>query len=123
MKPVAVLTGTPGQRFESEINKMLDAAGIAERKVKAEGDLFDLQMWLREMPVDLLVGTSYGKYIARAEDIPLVRVGFPILDRAVHPTMPIVGYRGCMRLIEMISNTLLERRDRDSLDEDYELVM
>jgi nitrogenase molybdenum-iron protein beta chain len=123
MKPVAVLTGTPGQRFESEINKMLDAAEIAERKVKAEGDLFDLQMWLREMPVDLLVGTSYGKYIARAEDIPLVRVGFPILDRAVHPTMPIVGYRGCMRLIEMISNTLLERRDRDSLDEDYELVM
>jgi nitrogenase molybdenum-iron protein beta chain len=69
------------------------------------------------------VGTSYGKYISRAEDIPLVRVGFPILDRAVHPLMPIVGYHGSMRLIEMISNTLLERRDRDSLDEDFELVL
>ena len=71
----------------------------------------------------VLIGTTYGKYIARAEDIPLVRVGFPILDRAVHPLMPITGYRGCLRLIEMISNTLLDRRDRDCLDEDYELVL
>ena len=69
------------------------------------------------------MGNSYGKYIARAEDIPLVRFGFPILDRAVHPLMPVAGYRGCLRLIEMISNALLERRDRDCKDEDYELVL
>ncbi|WP_343241142.1 hypothetical protein [Methanoculleus sp. UBA45] len=52
-----------------------------------------------------------------------MRVGFPVFDRAVHPLMPIVGYRGCLRLIEMISSALLERRDRDSLDEDYELIL
>ena len=97
--------------------------GIKESHVKAEGDLFELHQWIRDEPVDLLIGTTYGKYIARAEDIPLVRVGFPILDRAVQPLMPIVGYQGALRLIEMISNALLDRRDRDCLDEDYELVL
>jgi len=123
MIPVYVLTGTPGKAFETGINSMLAEAGITGSKVKAEGDLFELQQWIREAPVDLLIGTSYGKYIARAEDIPFVRFGFPILDRAVHPLMPVVGYRGCLRLIEQISNALLDRRDRDCLDEDFELVL
>ncbi len=123
MIPKYLLTGTPGKEFEATINAMLDEAGIQERRVKAEGDLFDLHQWIREEKVDLMIGTTYGKYIARAEDIPLVRFGFPILDRAVHPLMPVVGYRGCLRLIEQISNALLERRDRDALDEDFELVL
>ena len=102
---------------------MLDDAGITGARVRAEGDLFELQQWIKEAPVDLLIGTSYGKYIARAEDVPFVRFGFPILDRAVHPLMPVVGYRGCLRLIEQISGALLERRDRDCKDEDFELVL
>jgi len=121
--PKYVLTGTPGKEFEATIQKMLDDAGITGSKVKAEGDLFELHEWIREEKVDLLIGTSYGKYIARKEDIPLVRFGFPILDRAVHPLMPVVGYRGCLRLIEQISDALLERRDRDALDEDFELIL
>jgi len=123
MVPKYVLTGTPGKAFETEVHTMLDAAGITGSIVKADGDLFELHQWIKNEKTDLLIGTTYGKYIARAEDIPLVRVGFPILDRAVHPLMPIVGYRGCLRLIEQISNALLDRQDRDCLDEDYELVM
>jgi len=123
MIPKYVLTGTPGKEFETTVQKMLDDAGITGSKVKAEGDLFELHEWIREEKVDLMIGTTYGKYIARKEDIPLVRFGFPILDRAVHPLMPVVGYRGCLRLIEQISDALLERRDRDSLDEDFELVL
>jgi len=122
MVPQYVLTGTPGEAFEREVKQMLQDAGV-EAKVKAAGDLFTLHQWLKEEPVDLLMGTTYGKYIARAEDIPLVRVGFPILDRGVHSYMPIVGYKGAMRLIEMISNTLLDRQDRDAKDEDLELLM
>lgn len=123
MIPKYVLTGTSGKKFESTINEMLEEAGIEGSKVKAEGDLFDLHQWIKEEGVDLLIGNTHGKYIARAEDIPLVRVGFPVFDRAVHPLLPITGYRGCLRLIEMISNALLDRRDRDCLDEDYELIL
>ncbi|MCW3490782.1 nitrogenase molybdenum-iron protein subunit beta [Dethiobacter alkaliphilus] len=122
MVPVHVLTGTPGKSFERQVKAMLLAAGV-EGNVKAAGDLFLLHQWLKNEPVDLLIGNTYGKYIARAEDIPLMRVGFPILDRSVHSYLPIVGYKGALRLIEMISNTLLERQDRDAEDEDFELVM
>lgn len=122
MVPIHVLTGTPGAAFDREIKEMLDQAGI-EANIKSSGDLFEFHQWIKNQPVDLLIGTTYGKYIARAEDIPLVRVGFPILDRSVHSYLPIVGYRGALRLVEMISNALLDRQDRDALDEDFELVM
>ncbi len=122
MKPIHVLTGTPGKAFETEGNAMLAQAGI-QGNVKAGGDLFALHQWIKNQPVDLLIGNTYGKYIARAEDIPFVRIGFPVLDRSVHSYLPVVGYKGAMRVIEMISNALLERQDRDASDEDFELVM
>lgn len=129
MVPVHVLTGTPGGAigsavgsFEEDINQMLQTADV-KANVKAGGDLFTLHQWIKNQPVDLLIGTTYGKYIARAEDLPFVRVGFPVLDRSVHSYLPIVGYRGAMRLVEMISNALLDRADRDAADEDFELVM
>jgi len=129
MVPVHILTGTPGGAigsavgsFEEDIAGMLLEANI-KANVKAGGDLFTLHQWIKNQPVDLIIGTTYGKYIARAEDIPFIRAGFPILDRSVHSYMPLVGYRGAMRLIEMISGALLDRADRDAADEDFELVM
>jgi nitrogenase molybdenum-iron protein beta chain len=122
MIPVHVLTGTPGGAFEKEIKAMLLEAGI-RANVKAAGDLMELHQLIKNKPVDLLIGNTYGKYIARAEDLPFVRIGFPILDRSVHSYLPVVGYKGAMRIIEMISNALLERADRDAADEDFELVM
>lgn len=122
MVPLHVLTGTPGGAFERDVKAMLLSAGV-KGNVKAAGDLFQLHQWLKNEPVDLLIGNTYGKYLARAEDIPLVRVGFPVLDRSVHSYLPLVGYKGGMRLVEMISNALLERQDRDADDRDVELVM
>lgn len=122
MIPKYVLTGTPGEAFEKEAKAMLEAAGI-DGKAKALGDLFTLHQWMKEEPVELLMGGTHGKFIARAEDVPFVRIGFPILDRSVHSYMPVVGYKGAMRVIEMISNALLDRQDRDAADEDLELIM
>ncbi|MCX7920560.1 MAG: nitrogenase molybdenum-iron protein subunit beta [Clostridia bacterium] len=122
MIPKYVLTGTPGEAFEREVRGMLSEAGV-DGKVKSAGDLFTLHQWIKEEPVDLLLGTTYGKYISKAEDIPLVRIGFPVLDRSVHSYLPITGYKGAMRIIEMISNALLDRQDRDAADEDLELIL
>lgn len=129
VKPVHVLTGTPGGAigtsvgdFEREVEEILGQSGVKAR-VKAGGDLFLLHQWIKNEPVDLLIGNTYGKYIAKAEDIPFVRLGFPILDRSMHPYFPVVGYKGAMRLMEMIGNALLDRADRDAKDEDFELVM
>ncbi|MDR1659648.1 MAG: nitrogenase molybdenum-iron protein subunit beta [Desulfovibrio sp.] len=123
MKPRYVITGTPGEAFTRRANALLGGYGVAEATVKASADLFELHQWIKNKPVDLLLGTSFGKQIAKAEDIPLVRAGFPVLDRYGHSYMPIVGYRGAMRLAEMIAGALMDRQDRDCADEDMDIVM
>ncbi|MCK9565783.1 MAG: nitrogenase molybdenum-iron protein subunit beta, partial [Methanothrix sp.] len=87
------------------------------------GDTFLLHQKIKNHPVDMLIGNTYGKLIARSEDIPLVRVGFPITDRANLHYFPIIGYAGTARLVEMIGNTFLERRDRDSDDTHFEMIL
>lgn len=123
MVPKYVITGTPGSLFEKRANAILEKFGIEGSTVKANSDLFEMHQWIKNEPVDVLIGGSYGKAIARAEDIPLVRAGFPILDRYVHSYMPIVGYKGAMRLIELILTAIMDRMDRDCADEDFEVVM
>lgn len=121
--PTIVLTGTPGKAFEKEIQGMFDAAGLTASKVMAEEDLFTLHQLIKDEPVDLIMGNTYGKYIARAENIPLVRMGWPILDRVGHQYFPLVGYKGAIRIIEKISTALLDFQDRTCEEEDFELVM
>lgn len=123
MQPKYVITGTPGKAFEKEMAEVLKAANINDCVVKSESDLFDLHQMIMNDPVDMLIGNTYGKYIARAENIPLVRIGFPILDRVGHGFFTTVGYRGAMRLIEKISTAFLDQYDRECPEEDFELVM
>jgi nitrogenase molybdenum-iron protein beta chain len=123
MYPTYIVTGTPaGKKFETALREA--TAGVPhEVKIKVGGDMFLFHQWIKNEPVDLLIGNTYVKYIARDEDIPFVRHGFPILDRAGHSYFPTVGYRGTMRLYERILDTLLDRKDRDSTDIEFELVL
>ena len=79
--------------------------------------------WIKNEPVDLLLGNSYCKYIARDEDLPFVRWGFPILDRQGHQHFPTVGYKGGLRSLEQILGVLLDRKDRDDPEPQFELVL
>lgn len=123
MIPKYVITGTPGKEFEKSINTMFEEAGLTDCIVKADTDLMMLHQLIKNDPVDLLIGNTYGKYISRAEDIPLVRIGFPILDRVGHSYFPVVGYKGAMRIIEKITTALLDKYDKECNEEDFELVM
>jgi nitrogenase molybdenum-iron protein beta chain len=126
MLPKYVVTGTPGQKFYKRIGEVL---GERTRECKVEqgpcADMFKLHQWIKSDPhkVDLLVGNTYGKYIARDEDIPFVRHGFPILDRIGHQYLPTVGYRGAIRLLEQILNAFMDRQDRDAPESSFELTM
>ncbi|MDR2196512.1 MAG: hypothetical protein LBO07_00900 [Coriobacteriales bacterium] len=124
MVPKYVFTTGPHPEMVSRCEALFEEYGLQESCLaKAEADLFELHQRVIHDRVDVLLGGTFGKQIARAEDIPLVRVGFPIIDRYVHSYMPIVGYRGGMRLVEMIANALMDRFDRDCAEEEFELVM
>ncbi|MCW8796156.1 MAG: nitrogenase molybdenum-iron protein subunit beta, partial [Chlorobium sp.] len=88
-----------------------------------QADMLLLHQWIKKEPVDLLIGNTYGKYIARDEDLPFVRYGFPIVDRVGHSYFPSVGYMGGLRIAEKILNVLMDRQDRDAPEESFELVM
>lgn len=122
--PKYVVTGTPGKQFLRSMGNVLNDRRH-ETKVRQgpQADMFLMHQWIKSAPVDLLIGNTYGKYIAREEDIPFVRHGFPILDRIGHQHFPTVGYRGAVRLLEQILNALMDRQDRDAPEESFELVM
>jgi nitrogenase molybdenum-iron protein alpha/beta subunit len=44
-------------------------------------DLWHLRSLLMTDPVDAMIGDTHGKFASRDAKIPLIRVGFPIIDR------------------------------------------
>jgi len=88
-----------------------------------QADMFLMHQWIKNEPVDLLIGNTYGKYIARDEDIPFVRFGFPIVDRIGHSYFPTAGYTGGIRLLEKMLGAIMDKIDRDAPESSFELVM
>jgi len=117
-----IFTGTPaGPRFLQQIAEY--TGGNTVVKDGLGSDMFQFHQYIKQDKPDLIFGNTYAKYIARDEDIPLIRFGFPIYDRIGHQYFPIVGYRGALRLLEKILNALLDKQDRDAPEESFELVM
>ena len=121
MKPVCVCTGYGEERFADDIEAIFNQYQI-DGYVNREADRYDLECYLKEHPVDLLMGGSRGKMLARKFDIPLVRVGFPILDRPLEYLTPIVGYRGCLHLIHKTLRALAENDERNTRAEDLHIA-
>jgi nitrogenase molybdenum-iron protein beta chain len=122
MEVLYAVTGTPaGPKFERHMRQ-----NTSDKTVIAHGlgaDMFHFHQLIKREKPDLIFGNTYAKYIARDEDIPLIRIGFPIYDRVGHQYFPITGYRGALRLLEKILNAVLDRQDRDAPEESFELVM
>ena len=123
MQPVHIVTGSPaGKKYKAALEEAT-AEVPDEVNLAVPGDMFLLHQWIKKAPVDLIMGNTYCKYIARDEDIPYVRFGFPILDRMGHSYFSCMGYRGGLRLVEKMLDALLDRKDRDSSETEFELVM
>ncbi|HQF54946.1 MAG TPA: nitrogenase component 1 [Fibrobacteria bacterium] len=113
-----VVTGTEGNYIQQRLSEINPDANV-----KVGGDMFLLHQWMKNEPVDLLIGNTYGKYMARDEDVPFLRFGFPILDRQGHQHFPTVGYTGGIYLLEKILGLLMDRIDRDVEEKRMELQM
>jgi nitrogenase molybdenum-iron protein beta chain len=124
MKPVYIVSGTPGKKMTKILTEMLEK-DVPEAKIKnGEGaDMFLLHQWIKNEGVDLLIGNTYGKYIARDENIPFLRMGFPILDRVGHSYFPTLGYMGGLRILEKILDLFMSKQDAESSEISFELVM
>ena len=83
-----------GVNFDMEIITNADF-WVLENKIKNEG-----------LKLDLILGHSKGRYVAIDNNIPMVRLGFPVYDRAGGFRHPVVGYAGAIWLAEEMANTI-----------------
>jgi nitrogenase molybdenum-iron protein beta chain len=113
MQPVHLMTTLDDKQFAAEIEAVAKEYDAVPEKLNiiVAGDLLDLEDKIKVSQVDMIIGDYKGKYIAKKEDIPLVRVGFPQADRFGYQRRAMMGYRGTLQLLDTIVNTVLDNRD------------
>jgi len=110
--PILVATGSKSPNFGIKVRQSFKELRPDLEPVILDGIDFDnLNDAVRECMPEILIGNSNGRYIAKALDIPLVRVGLPIHDRVGAQRILTVGYRGALELLDRITNAILEAND------------
>ena len=79
-------------------------------------DLWHMRSLLATEKVDLLIGNSYGKYLERDTNTPLIRLMFPIFDRHHHHRFPIWGYQGGLRVLVTLLDKIFDKLDLDTIE-------
>ncbi len=122
-EPVHIVTANGSKQFRKEMATLLESfPNGSSAELYVGKDLWHLRSLLMTDPVDMLLGDSHGKWIARDAGIPLVRFGYPIFDRVNLHRFPIIGYTGVINLVSWIVNTFLDELDRNSDDSHFELL-
>lgn len=112
MNPILVATGTKSPNFGIKVRQIFkELRPDLEPVILDEIDFDNLNDAAKKYMPEILIGNSNGRYIAKALDIPLVRVGLPIHDRVGAQRILTVGYRGALELLDRITNAILEAND------------
>ena len=109
MKPVLLLLGDENINYLKDPRiKDLQEKVEHDMQIIKNADLWDLESRIKskEIEVDLIMGHSKGRFTAIDNDIPMLRVGFPVYDRAGYYRHPVVGYAGAIWLAEEMANVL-----------------
>lgn len=107
MIPTVVCTGTKSKRFIEDINEISMQKGVSPT-ILAGGDLYDMHREIKEAGADILIGNAYGASMAKEENIPLFRIGFPIFDRSGAQRIATLGYNGGIDFVDRLTNTILD---------------
>ncbi|GCC10464.1 nitrogenase molybdenum-iron protein beta chain [archaeon] len=109
LEPKFALTSSDFKPWGEDMMKLSDELGL-DMEIMMKSDLHELYKKIKEEPVDLIFGTSKGRFIEEDLDIPLIRMGFPIEDRFGYHRRAIVGYRGGIYLVDKITNAVLTKK-------------
>jgi nitrogenase molybdenum-iron protein NifN len=114
VKPVLCASGGKSGKFKESIEEALAGLNCEVPEVHEDVDFFDIQERAEELAIDILIGHSKGYTFARKENIPLIRVGFPIHDRVGGQRLLHIGYHGAQQLFDTITNTIIAKKQDDS---------
>jgi nitrogenase molybdenum-iron protein beta chain len=111
-EPRHCLATNGSKAWEAQMQALLDSSPFG-KGCKAWGgkDLWHLRSLMATEPVEFLIGSSYGKYLEREFNTPLIRLTFPIFDRHHHHRFPTWGYQGGLRVLVTILDKILDKLD------------
>ena len=104
MEPKMIMSDVFVKGFEEKIAGICEQYGYKPTVVA--NDVFKFKHLVKESEIDIAIGHSYTAPIMKKLKIPMVRAGFPVYDKFGYHRWPIVGYKGSLRLLDMIVNAL-----------------
>ncbi len=114
-EPLHCLATNGTKKWGTRMKAMLAASPFGQNaQVWAGKDLWHMRSLLATEPADLLIGSSYGKYLERDTGTPLVRLSFPIFDRHHHHRFPTWGYQGGLTVLVKLLDTIFAGLDAAS---------
>lgn len=109
MKPVLLLLGDDNPKYKDDPRLLAMKENVNwDMEVITNADFWDLEDRIKNkgLELDLILGHSKGRFVAIDNAIPMVRVGFPVYDRAGYYRYPVFGYEGATWLAEQMANAL-----------------
>lgn len=109
MEPVLLLLGDDNKTYgEDPRIKALKNGVSFDMEIVVNADFWSLEDRIKNqgLKLDLILGHSKGRFVAIDNNIPMVRVGYPVYDRAGGFRHPVVGYEGAIWLAEEMANTI-----------------
>lgn len=105
--PAVIATGTKSDCFSEQIGKLGTPEGTV---VLSDTDFETIQALVREKQVNILIGHSDGKFVEEKEQVPLVRIGFPIHDHVGAQRENHIGYSATALFLDRITNKLIDSK-------------
>ncbi|MDR1385438.1 MAG: Fe-only nitrogenase subunit beta [Planctomycetaceae bacterium] len=109
MQPVLLLLGDDNSNYAKDPRvKALREHAYFDMEIVTNADLWELEDRIKNkgLKLDLILGHSKGRFVSIDYGIPMVRVGFPVYDRAGMYRHPVLGYQGATYLAETMANTI-----------------
>ncbi|MDR0733910.1 MAG: Fe-only nitrogenase subunit beta [Dysgonamonadaceae bacterium] len=109
MLPVLLLLGDDNVNYANDprVKEMTENVDF-DMEIVTNADLWELENRIKNqgLALDLILGHSKGRFVSIDCNVPMLRVGFPVYDRAGHYRHPIVGYAGAIWLAEGMANAI-----------------
>jgi nitrogenase molybdenum-iron protein beta chain len=107
MIPTVVMSDTVSELFTLEIGAVAVEFGVSPVVITGS-DLNRFEASLQAVGADVVFGPSYAARIAKSAGLPLIRMGFPVYDQPSCHRWPILGYKGGLRLLDLIVGVLVK---------------
>ncbi|MDR1765369.1 MAG: nitrogenase cofactor biosynthesis protein NifB [Lachnospiraceae bacterium] len=111
--PVLAATGSVckslGERVEGEMAACGEVYLEDNMQVMDDADFTQIELACASLGVNLMIGNSDGRRVARGLGLPLIRCAFPIHDHVGGQRTRMLGYEGSLTILDQVANAMIDK--------------